>query len=302
MKISPAIPGMKARRRGLTLSTGLALAAHAALGQPAHAPTVRAGTSGPLVWDASSKEAIVLYGRKAVSFAFDVTNTAPRDVIIYSVKTSCGCTVAKLPSDPWLLPPYSGGQLGVTVHLGPVLGTFSKSIAVYALDLPAKDLTVKITVKETGTEARKRNRMIATGDRQAVFAGACAKCHCEPARGTAGADLYAALCGICHDARRRAVMVPDLRSSRPPRSRSAWRAAIATGLPGTLMPAFSNSHGGPLTEAQVDSLARDLAGGLLARTQITHAADNGTTSARPSLRGTGGAPPGPRDSARSSTN
>ena len=72
--------------------------------------------------------------------------------------------------------------------------------------------------------------------------------------GKLGADLYVASCGICHEAEHRATMVPDLKVPRSPRDLAFWQKWIAEGKPGTLMPAFAATRGGPLTQEQVDSL------------------------------------------------
>jgi len=96
---------------------------------------------------------------------------------------------------------------------------------------------------------------LALTDRQAVFKGDCAKCHVEPAVGKTGVGLYQAACAICHDSQNRASMVPDLRHLKHPTDREHWIKWTSFGRPGSLMPAFAQSEGGPLTDAQIDSLA-----------------------------------------------
>lgn len=95
----------------------------------------------------------------------------------------------------------------------------------------------------------------ALADRQAVFKGECATCHVDKGVGKLGAELYAASCGICHEAEHRAAMVPDLKVPRSPRDLAFWQKWITEGKAGTLMPAFAATHGGPLTQEQADSLA-----------------------------------------------
>jgi mono/diheme cytochrome c family protein len=101
---------------------------------------------------------------------------------------------------------------------------------------------------------RAKNIQNALADRQAVFKGECAKCHVDKGVAKMGAELYAADCGICHDAEHRAAMVPDLKVPRSARDLAFWQKWIMEGKPGTLMPAFAQAHGGPLTQEQVDSL------------------------------------------------
>jgi len=85
------------------------------------------------------------------------------------------------------------------------------------------------------------------------------KCHFEPAKGKMSADLYAAACAICHEANPRATMVSNLHALNHPTDYAYWKQWITNGKPGSLMPAFAAQQGGPLTEEQIDSLAKTLA-------------------------------------------
>ncbi|HEX4644856.1 MAG TPA: DUF1573 domain-containing protein, partial [Verrucomicrobiae bacterium] len=60
--------------------------------------------SGPLVYDAELKEYHAKAGETNANFFFSITNISSTNVLIQGVQTSCGCTVAKLPSRPWVLP------------------------------------------------------------------------------------------------------------------------------------------------------------------------------------------------------
>ena len=77
-----------------------------------------------------------------------------------------------------------------------------------------------------------------------------------------GQELFVAACEVCHDPKgpgeTRAAMVPDLRALNHPTDYDFWKMIITIGKPGTLMPAFGSVAGGPLTDEQVDSLARTL--------------------------------------------
>ena len=101
---------------------------------------------------------------------------------------------------------------------------------------------------------RIRNQQLVAQDRQAIFKGDCAKCHVEPTVGKTGKELYQTACGICHDAEHRAEMVPSLLALKHPTDASYWREWITTSKPGSMMPAFGKGAGGPLDEAQIDSL------------------------------------------------
>ena len=97
-------------------------------------------------------------------------------------------------------------------------------------------------------------------DRQAVFKDGCASCHLVPALGKKGAALYSDACGVCHEAPSRATMVPNLRALNKPTDRDYWKTWISQGKTNTLMPAWATAYGGPLSEAQVDSLVDYLSG------------------------------------------
>jgi cytochrome c553 len=215
-----------------------------------------------LVADADTKSYVAKPGETTAALTFYVTNVTGSAVLISNVTTSCGCTVAQLPAPlPWLLASGASGPINVSVDLRGKVGLIEKSIAInYSND--AKVLLVKVTVPDpalssTSTNMGDRNRNVqaAQADRQAVFKNDCARCHLEPARGKMGQQLFAAACGICHEAEHRASMVSDLHAPKTARDLQYWLTWASHGKPGTLMPAFAESDGGPLTEAQIDSLA-----------------------------------------------
>ena len=202
----------------------------------------------------------------SASFTFSLTNISSGPIIIRDVRTSCGCTVASVPSKPWPLAAGTNGQFGVVVDLRGKYGTISKSVMVETEFSPngaiiTDVLTVRVTmppapINQAGMAGNERGRniMVASADRQAIFRNDCAKCHVEPAVAKTGHALYDAACGICHDAVNRATMVPDLHALNHPTDRDHWIRWITLGRAGSLMPAFAQSEGGPLTEEQIDSV------------------------------------------------
>jgi len=215
-----------------------------------------------LAWDADNKSTNVSAGITNVHFSFWLTNVASEEVLVHSVQTSCGCTVAQLPAYPWRLTPGSNGPIHVTVDLRGKFGSFSKGVTV---DTSAglKQLTVAINQPDAGTTPgmdmeRLKNMRLAMADRQVVFKGECAKCHSEPATGKSGQQLYTAVCGNCHDSIHRAALVPDLKSLTHPTSAEHWQKWIAEGKVGSMMPAFAQSAGGPLNDQQIQSLVQFL--------------------------------------------
>jgi len=215
---------------------------------------------GILVWDAETKEYNAKTGEVSATFTFNLTNVSPAEVVINTVSTSCGCTVAKLPQQPWRLAPGTNGAIQVTADLKGKFGTLVKTVTVNS-SAGSKVLTVKANIpipppqtQVAGQMNRTANQQLALGDRQAVFKGDCARCHVQPTIAKMGKELYQAGCAICHDAEHRASMVPDLHTPKQPTTRDYWHNWITAGKVGTLMPAFAQEHGGPLTKAQIASL------------------------------------------------
>jgi hypothetical protein len=67
----------------------------------------------------------------SAAFTFWVTNICQTNVLILEVTSSCGCTVAKFPSQPWLLQPWESGAFKVTLDLQGYSGTVFKGILVH---------------------------------------------------------------------------------------------------------------------------------------------------------------------------
>jgi mono/diheme cytochrome c family protein len=228
-----------------------------------------------IAFDAAEKSVSVVNGTAEAQFVFNITNISTAPVTINYVQTSCGCTVAKLPENPWVLKPNDHGEIGATMQLAgtPPGGTKVKTLTVNA-DKGQQTLIVKATIlpePAAMTEMDRTNAIkMATADRQAVFKGDCIRCHVTPAKDAAGhdkmgQDLYAAVCGVCHDAEHQASFVPNLHRLPEPTSAEFWRNWILHGKPGTLMPAFAKPEGGILSDAQVESLVQYLSATIPSR-------------------------------------
>jgi mono/diheme cytochrome c family protein len=232
---------------------------------PAVAATTIAPSAAPsnpletLTWDGVMKETSPVPGQKTADFIFSVTNNTAAPVVIDHVQTSCGCTVAKLPSQPWVIAPQNGGNISASINLLGKAGTFYKTLTIFNTNQAfTKQLTLKVNMPPAPMNPimeREKNQQLAQIDHQQVFKGDCAKCHAEPAHDAMGKELYVKACGICHEAHPRASMVPDLHVLKHPADLSFWKMIIAEGKPKTMMPAFSQQNGGPLTPEQIDSLA-----------------------------------------------
>ncbi len=213
----------------------------------------------PLAWDATAKEYAAKPGETNVNFTFYLTNMSPTDVTINWVRTSCGCTVAKLPSLPWRLPPGASGQIDVATDLRGKFGILAKYVTVDTSH-GLKMLHVKVNIPTSPgmapafLDSRTRNIQLAAVDRQIVFRNDCAQCHLLPAIGKTGESLYQSACAICHEAPQRATMVPDLRAPKQPPTKEYWAKWVRSGKAGSLMPAFAQTDGGPFTDEQIHSL------------------------------------------------
>jgi mono/diheme cytochrome c family protein len=214
-----------------------------------------------LVFDAESKRYDASPGEQVAPFTFNLTNVWTNEVIIDSVHASCGCTTASLPAEPWHLPPQGSGQIKAQVRLAGKMGlitktlTFSTSVGNRVVYLNV-NIPPPPAVAGTMSEAeRAAARLKAAADAQAIFKGDCAKCHADKGRNVFGQDLYAADCGICHESSHRESMVPDLHALKQATDFDYWKTIITLGKPHTMMPGFAVAQGGPLTEAQIISLA-----------------------------------------------
>jgi hypothetical protein len=209
-----------------------------------------------IAWDAETIQTNVAAGTAEAHFTFNLTNISTENVTISGVGTTCGCTVAQLPSNPWVLAPGTNGQIHVTMNLAGKTGTVPKGVTVTS-DKGIKSLTVITTIlpgPPPTMSDREKNQHFAAIDRQLVLKGDCAKCHVEPAKGKVGQELFAAACAICHDAANRASAVPDLHALNHVNTPDMWKLWVSLGKPNTMMPAFAEISGGFLTEEQINSL------------------------------------------------
>lgn len=247
---------MKTTILNIALAAALCLTASAQ--QPsAPLPQLVTQPTNYLAWSADSLEYAANAGEMAARFTFFVTNVSAETVVIHSLTRACGCTEATMPAQPWQLAPGTNGPISATIDLRGKSGHIRKHLTVNSSAGP-KVLFLNVTIPAAAPGAfnmdRNRNLELARANRQAVFTGDCAKCHAETAVGKTGQELYVAVCGICHDAEHRNAMVPDLRALKHPTTAEYWTEWITTSKPGSLMPAFAKTEGGPLGPDQINSL------------------------------------------------
>ena len=214
---------------------------------------------GILAWDNLMKSTEAAADQAQAHFTFSLTNVSSSNVAIVNVHPSCGCTTAQLPPMPWVLGPGTNGQISLTVNLAAKSGTLFKTVNI-ATDKGSKTLTLQIKISPPvvpvlSAADRMRGIEMSKADRQAVFKNDCATCHVKPGEGKYGQALFISVCGVCHESEHRASMVPNLHELKVPTNEQFWRIWIAHGKPGSLMPAFSTTDGGPLSDLQIASLA-----------------------------------------------
>ncbi|HEX3798689.1 MAG TPA: DUF1573 domain-containing protein [Verrucomicrobiae bacterium] len=225
--------------------------------------SIATAATGPLEWESPSQTNHAKADDVTARFVFKVRNISKHEVVIEDLKTSCGCTIAQLPTHPWRIAPKESTQFEAIVDLRGKYGDLFKEIDVISTNAPAKlNLEVDIALGTNTLSTEMQNRLwgqqLAAVDRQAVFKKNCVLCHLTPAFGKSGEPLFHATCGICHEAEHRATMVPDLSSLHTEIGTNYWREWITNGKPGTLMPAFTATQGGPLSDAQINSLVKYL--------------------------------------------
>jgi mono/diheme cytochrome c family protein len=247
-----------------------------------------------LVWDSVQKEQTTIPGQATADYIFKVSNPSETPVKITDALGSCSCTVAQLPSKPWILSPHTNTQLGVSVNLAGKSGTVVKTVTVRS-GAYSKMLIVTVHIPESPEMTRQQNQQLARVDPQRVFQGDCAECHAKPAAGLMGKALYVKACGICHEAQPRATMVTDLHNINHPTDFAYWKTVIANGKPPTAMPAFALEHGGPLSDAQIDSLAKTLTQSFPYRASIAQAPMVNPKTANPVQFQMMGTPPVPHN-------
>ncbi|HTX21204.1 MAG TPA: DUF1573 domain-containing protein [Candidatus Aquilonibacter sp.] len=214
---------------------------------------------GVLAWNSLRQSTNAAADQVLVHFIVGFTNVSDGKVAILDVHPSCGCTTTELPTLPWVIEPGASGEIPVTVNVEDKIGSLFKFISI-STDKGLKELSFQINmmppVVPTMTAAQRAEGIEAAKiDRQAVFRADCATCHVQRGQGKYGMALYEADCAICHEAEPRATMVPDLHNLKVPTNDDFWRTWIAHGKPGSFMPAFAQSDGGPLSDMQIASLA-----------------------------------------------
>lgn len=243
------------------LAGGITMAQEVATAPPKPDPV-----AASIIFDAESKHYDAKIGETNAAFKFSLTNTWSGEITVDRVKTSCGCTVASLPADPWHVTAGGHGEVNATVNLeGKFPGLITKTITFF-LSTNGSYLGTRMVTVNVKIPPPPGPPSLSAADRQAAMAKAkadpkqifkdpkCAECHVKQGLNLLGARLYVADCGICHDSPNRASFVPDLHALKVQTSFAYWKSIINNGKPDSLMPGFAITQGGPLDDDQVHSL------------------------------------------------
>ncbi len=135
----------------------------------------------------------------------------------------------------------------MSVDLSGKRGPVSKTAKVITNDpvRPVITLTVTMSVKDA-LHARQYSAAV-------IFEGQCRDCHVEQGRGKKGFELFRADCFMCHNAGRSPSITEMSRKTE-----KELLKAIREGVEKTTMPGWALNTGGPLSDAEIDSLVKTI--------------------------------------------
>ena len=179
-------------------------------------------------------------GDKA-EYVFEFSNTGDTDLLVEKVVATSGSTKAAASSNE--LKPGEKGNIRIAIDMRGKKGFFVKTVDVYTNDpiTPVTTLSLKISIKD----------QIHMGQYKAteIFAENCSGCHVDQGKGKNGWDLFKADCFMCHNAGKNTSL-----STMSKKPRMEMLKAIREGVDSTLMPGFDLKNGGPLNDAEIESL------------------------------------------------
>jgi len=184
----------------------------------------------------------VLEGEKAIATIL-IRNNGHGFAQIVKVESSCGCTTVE--PETQMLAAGAFTALHIEVDTLGKRGDIRKSITM--TDQNGKKSTAWLTL-------HVQSNPHAMGENRSIFDGICASCHVEPAKGKVlGSEIYTAVCVMCHGLGARGGYAPSLLAIN---DEDALSSLIANGTGTHHMPAFTQEKGGPLTQKQINALAK----------------------------------------------
>ena len=189
-----------------------------------------------------------------VAFSWSFRNIGDAPLKITGTRPQCGCTATV--QDDTLIPPGGSGSLEITFDPAGLSGSIRKSLAVRTNERSERRTLLEIMATVIPVERKVEEGTHPPTAGQSLLIGSCAGCHAAPAAGRTGADLYAAVCAMCHGDNATGGLAPSLREQDYLASRDdvELHGYITYGSANPKMPGFSALMGGPLSEPQIDSL------------------------------------------------
>jgi cytochrome c553 len=207
-------------------------------------------TEPKIVFDAEAFDFGKVLEDVEIKHVFKISNQGQSTLDVTGTYTSCGCTVAKLSKR--FLKPGESMDLLVTVDTAMKQGKVSKEIFVNSDDPHRAVVALKVSMDVADSHVDMTEAKMAK-----IFTSEkCASCHVMPGVGLMGRDLFEADCAMCHGKEAKGAIGPALVG---PYKNAAYvahmRQVIAQGSKTRrTMPGFLSDSGGPLNDAQIDSI------------------------------------------------
>jgi cytochrome c2 len=184
-----------------------------------------------------------------VTHSFTIKNVGSQDLHL-KASASCGCTTLTLTKSD--LAPDQSTLLKVDIDTAMKQNLVTKHVYLESNDAGNPTVTLSLSMRLNDPH----RAMSETGKAKIFNNQLCASCHVVRGEGKFGRELYNADCAMCHGPKAEGAVGPALFG---PYDRTAFLATMKNILEEgskthRSMPGFLKSHGGPLEQAQVDSI------------------------------------------------
>ncbi len=183
-----------------------------------------------------------------IKHSFKLSNAGRKPLFLQGSYASCGCTIAKLRLKQ--LAPGESTFVDVRLDTTGIFGAINRDVIVASNDPFRKMLP--LTIKCHIPDPHKGMTSDQLGKK--IFAGQCATCYADKGNGKLGKTLYLADCAMCHGVRAQGGLGPKLIPGNYSDTKVTQQAISNGNEFNPTMPAFLKSHGGPLSQAQIDSI------------------------------------------------
>lgn len=187
---------------------------------------------------------------------FKIENRGRKPLVIKDTHSSCGCTIPILKKNT--LAPGEIVDLDVIMDTSMKQGKVDKKI-----EIRSNDPVSPVAVIHVKADVRSPHADMGADKTAKIFTGRCAACHAEKGVGKAGEDLFFADCAMCHGFRARGVpgvAPPLVPADYHNKEFYEYRKKIISygSKSHRSMPGYLDKAGGPLNEAEIDSLLQYL--------------------------------------------